>query len=259
MKNVCVLLVMTVGWGTIGASAQTPSVIITPSSQQIQSDSSGYVRIRVNGIQHLHAYNVQVSYDPQVVRCRLVRRLDFFGTLTFFASVIDSVNGRTTVNEAVLGPGGYSGSGDLVELRFFGVANGTAALVLTVAEFRDTVNQMIPVTKVGAVIQVGSTNSVEEFESGVTKRLHVESYPNPFNPAATVRYWTPEAGEAVIRIHTMLGDEVYSGKRYADSPGTQEFIWDGQNGYGERVSSGTYIVQVQTGKFSGTAKLLLLR
>lgn len=253
------LLVMTVGWGAMRAPAQAPSVIITPSSQQLQRDSSGYVRVRVNNIQHLHAYNVQVSYNPQVVRCRLVRGLDFFGTLTFFASVIDSVNGRTTVNEAVLGPGGYSGSGDLVELRFFGVANGTATLVLTVADFRDTVNQVIAVTKVGAVIQVGPPNSIEEFESGVTKRLHVESYPNPFNPAATVRYWTPEAGEAVIRIHTMLGDEVYYGRRYADSPGTQEFVWSGQDGYGKRVSSGTYVVQVQTGKFSGTTKLLLLR
>jgi hypothetical protein len=160
MKRVCGPLVIILGWNVLTIQAQTPSVVITPSSQQFQRDSTGFVRVRVNAIQHLHSYNVQMSYDPLVVRCRSVRKLDFFGGLTFFASLIDSVNGRATINEAVLGPGGQSGSGDLAELQFFGLANGTTSLNLVVADFRDTINQSISVTTQGAEIQIGPPNSV---------------------------------------------------------------------------------------------------
>ncbi len=259
MNRVWVLLILIYGWAELQLQAQPSSVIITPSSQQIERDSFGYVRIRVNNIQHLHAYNVQVSYNPMVVRCRAVRGLNFFGTLTFFTSMIDSVNGRATVNEAILGSGGQSGSGDLAELSFFALANGTATLAFVVADFRDTVNQSIPVITQGAVIQVSGPNGVQEVGVGVANALHVESYPNPFNPATTIRYRVAEAGEAVVRVYSIMGREVYFKNRFDDVPGTHEFVWNGQDVSGNEVSSGMYVGHVQTAKVSGTTKLLLLR
>jgi len=259
MRRVCGLLVILLAWSALRTQAQAPSVVITPPSQQLPRDSIGHVRVRVINIQHLHAYNVQVVYDPLLVRFRFVRGLGFFGTLTFFTSMIDSVNGRVTVNEAVLGPEGQSGSGDLAELRFIGIANGTTTVSFVVADFRDTVNEVIPVTTQGALIQVGPQNSVGEFENGFSRGLRVDIYPNPFNPTAVIRYSAPVSGDVLFRICSLFGSEVYSEKRADGLPGSHTFFWNGQNNYGVDVSSGVYIGVVQIGEFNGTTKLVLLR
>ena len=258
MKDVCILLSMILGWGAT-APAQVPSVTITPSSQQLQNDSNGYVRIRVNGVQHLHAYNIQISYNPTIVRCRSVRGLGFFAAQTFFASMIDSVNGRATINEAILGPSGQSGSGDLAELRFFCLMNGLATLSFVTADFRDTVNQVIVVTTEGALIQVGPPAAVQEISISAPNVIRLESYPNPFNPVATIRYVAKESGETIFRIYSILGNEVHFEKCYLFSPGQHEFVWNGQNQNGQDLSSGMYIGRVETGNYRGTTKLMLLR
>ena len=269
MKRTIVLFILQVGLGTCQVMAQVPSVVLTPTSQRIDRDSSGYVRIRVNNIQNLHAYSVQVAYDPGVVRCRLVRRLGFFTTTTFFVSAIDSVNGRTTVNEAVLGTGGQSGSGDLAELKFFGLANGTATLIFTTADFRDTANQVIIVTTQGAQIQVGPPNVVGEEGMIPAGELKVENYPNPFsatggsafggNPMTTIRYTLQRTGKTLVRIYSILGEEVSRFDRYDTSPGVRELVWDGHDAVGNLLPTGTYFVRVETETSVASTKVLLLR
>jgi hypothetical protein len=259
MKRAWIILLLVALMSDGGVLAQTPSVVVMPYTQRIARDSSAFVRIRVNNIQLVHAYEVQLSYDPLIVRCRSVRGLGFLGGFTFFSGLIDSVNGRTTVNEAILGAGSQTGSGDLVELKFVGLSNGSATLSFTTTDFRDTLNQVIVVTMQGGVIEVGPPNAVDEERQHVPVAMHVWSYPNPFNPSTTIRYGVKQAGETTITIYTILGNQVYSTHRRDASQGTQEYVWKGEDVSGNALPSGTYVVHVRTAASAGVVNVLLLK
>lgn len=252
------LLAVLLGCSSLGAVAQGPSVVVLPSEQRIERDSNGYVRIRVNNVDNLKAYHVQVSYNPQLVRCRLVRFLGFLGTSSFTASIIDSANGTATADEAVLGPGSHSGSGDLVELRFLGLNNGTVPLTFAAFDFRDTLNNVISVTTQGGVIRVGPPNDVRVESGDHQREVWIRAYPNPFNPSTVLKYSTEQVGKFEIRIYSVLGEEVYAFDEH-DLSSSRELMWYGQDENGLSLPSGTYVIRVMGAGAIGAAKVLLLR
>jgi len=254
-----IVVVLITGLTSGAMLAQSATVTVIPGQQRILPDSVGQVRIRVDSVLHLHAYHIQVSYDPHVLRCRGVAFLGFLGSSTFTSSLLDTVNGTATMDEAILGPGGQSGSGDLVLLRFLGVAEGTSVLSMTETDFRDTTNHTITVTTHDGSIRVGPPDGVRENGRGSRGQLRLESYPNPFNPSMTLRYSVEEGGESAIRIYTLLGKEVYSITRMDAPHSVQEFRWRGNDRYNVSLPSGAYVVQLCRSQGVALTKVVLLR
>ncbi|RJP80830.1 MAG: T9SS C-terminal target domain-containing protein [Candidatus Zixiibacteriota bacterium] len=92
-------------------------------------------------------------------------------------------------------------------------------------------------------------------------QLH-PNYPNPFNPATTIRFDLPQAGYVRLEGFDTAGRRVY-GARHA-SPlqageawypaGTHEVTFDGSG-----LPSGVYLVRLEAGDFVQTRKLVLLK
>ena len=88
--------------------------------------------------------------------------------------------------------------------------------------------------------------------------LH-QNYPNPFNPVTTLRYDLPENGHVNITIYDMLGKEVKTLINQTQDPGYKSLIWDATNDYGNPVSAGIYLFQIQAGEYISTKKMVLLK
>jgi flagellar hook assembly protein FlgD len=89
--------------------------------------------------------------------------------------------------------------------------------------------------------------------------MRLTNYPNPFNPTTTIRFHQDRPGLAVVRMFTMLGQEVYVEEQFNLGSGDQSLVWKGQDRDGHDLPSGTYIVQVQTTQGSASRKIMLLR
>ena len=85
------------------------------------------------------------------------------------------------------------------------------------------------------------------------------NYPNPFNPATTIRYVLPEQAEVHITVYNMLGQQVRALVNQQDSPGEHEVVWDGCDDSGHPVSSGLYLYRMTAGDFTQSRKMLLLK
>jgi hypothetical protein len=79
----------------------------------------------------------------------------------------------------------------------------------------------------------------------------VTNYPNPFHPdesATTIAYKLADNASVDLRIFTLTGTLVFERSFAAGTPGgvtgLNEYQWDGLNGRGDRVSSGTYILAI---------------
>ena len=88
--------------------------------------------------------------------------------------------------------------------------------------------------------------------------LH-QNYPNPFNPVTTLRYDLPENGNVNITIYDMLGRQVKALINQNQDAGYRSVVWNATNNYGEPVSAGIYLYQIQAGEYMQTKKMVLLK
>ena len=96
------------------------------------------------------------------------------------------------------------------------------------------------------------------------KTMLLPNYPNPFNPETWIPYQLSEAAEVSIRVYDVTGNLVRSLDLGHQGPGfyhsrSEAAYWDGKNNLNERVASGIYFYHIQTGAFSATRRMLILK
>lgn len=81
-----------------------------------------------------------------------------------------------------------------------------------------------------------------------------QNYPNPFNPKTMISYQLPVNGFVTLKIFDVLGREVTTLVNERKDAGRYSVEWKGEN-----RPSGVYLYRLQTGSFSETRKMVLLR
>lgn len=107
--------------------------------------------------------------------------------------------------------------------------------------------------------KIGSVTSVEGEEELPLSYSIEQNYPNPFNPTTTINYSLPEANFVTIKIYNMLGQEVKTLLSEEVKAGRHNVNWNGENNYGSKVSSGTYVYRITAGEFVQAKKMILLK
>jgi len=85
-----------------------------------------------------------------------------------------------------------------------------------------------------------------------------QNFPNPFNPATTIRYSLPRDARITLEIFDMLGHEILSMEAFKPA-GTYEFQWHGLDRSGNQVATGIYYCRLAAGLYSETIKMVYLR
>ncbi|MFQ5627633.1 MAG: T9SS type A sorting domain-containing protein [bacterium] len=94
-----------------------------------------------------------------------------------------------------------------------------------------------------------------------------EVFPNPLTQQALIagraielRFSLSTTGTISVRIYNMLGQRVASLAEHERLvQGLHSFSWNGRNAAGRFLPPGVYFVHVETGRFSATQKILILR
>ncbi len=86
-----------------------------------------------------------------------------------------------------------------------------------------------------------------------------QNFPNPFNPATTIRYDMRAKGLVTIKIYDVSGRLVRTLLDGVKEAGSYAAAWDGGNNLGAAAASGIYFCKMQTAGFSDVKKLVLLR
>jgi hypothetical protein len=91
-----------------------------------------------------------------------------------------------------------------------------------------------------------------------------QNFPNPFNPSTTIRFAIP-AGEGEAGVHTTLsvfnlrGQLVRTLVDEEKAPGEYSVQWDGRNDKGEPTGSGVFLYRLQSGDYSATRKMIIVK
>jgi C1A family cysteine protease len=84
-------------------------------------------------------------------------------------------------------------------------------------------------------------------------------HPNPFNPATTIRFTLPGAGDARLAVYDSAGRlvAVLADGPHEASDNTLE--WRGVDGSGHHVASGVYFLRLESGGKTAVRKMVLVR
>ena len=88
--------------------------------------------------------------------------------------------------------------------------------------------------------------------------LH-DNYPNPFNPTTQIRFDLPQVTDATLTIYNMMGQKIRTFSMSSLPAGYHTVTWNATNDYGQQVSAGVYLYQLQSKGFVRTKKMILLK
>ncbi len=86
-----------------------------------------------------------------------------------------------------------------------------------------------------------------------------QNYPNPFNPGTSVSFSLPHRSDVTLEVYDVLGRNVRVIARGRFEAGTHTVSWDGTDGAGRRVASGTYFYRLTAGDYAETRRMTVLR
>ena len=85
-----------------------------------------------------------------------------------------------------------------------------------------------------------------------------QNYPNPFNLETSIHYRLPRNSSVKLEIFNTLGQRVITLVDEFQSEGEHYVLWNGQDGGGHLVTSGTYVYKLTAGNFVQSKKILFL-
>ena len=101
--------------------------------------------------------------------------------------------------------------------------------------------------------------STDDVSPGPTRTALQSVQPNPFNPRTVVRFDLGEPGAIELAIFNIRGERVRTLVRESRTAGRHEVAWDGLDDRGTQVSSGVYLVQLNTASGVDQRKAVLLK
>jgi hypothetical protein len=89
--------------------------------------------------------------------------------------------------------------------------------------------------------------------------LSLSAYPNPFNPATTLRYTLPSAGRVMIDVYDARGTRIARLADVEKAAGAYTTAWRGVDQHGASVGSGIYFARISHAGAVRTYKLVLVK
>ena len=85
------------------------------------------------------------------------------------------------------------------------------------------------------------------------------AYPNPFNPSTSIQYCVSGTSRVKMTLYDVAGRRVRALLDKVHDGGSYSVSWDGRDDSGRRVASGVYFCRMDTGLYSATRRLVLLK
>lgn len=195
----------------------------------------------------INGYATVVQYDAAAFE--LVEVSDDVSVLTTPLLLTREGHGEVLIAGSATG-NAESVEGVLAQLRFVSTTEDASGL------FR--MRQATVRQADGGQAEVRELGQAEIRPQPLAFALHA-NYPNPFNPSTTIPFQLAEMVEVELAVYDVLGQKIRTLAEGVRSAGQHQVTWDGRDAAGMQVAGGMYFYRLETGSFSRTHKLLLVK
>ncbi|MFQ5605143.1 MAG: FlgD immunoglobulin-like domain containing protein [bacterium] len=97
-------------------------------------------------------------------------------------------------------------------------------------------------------------------ESNTVGSYRLEAnFPNPFNPTTTIRYELGSGGFTTLRVFNLKSELISELVNRHQPAGEYSVTWNGRDDAGQAVASGVYILVLNSGKFTKSVRMTLMK
>jgi fibronectin type 3 domain-containing protein len=211
------------------------------------NSSGGSLRLtydlRLVNSEELNGVGLKIKYDIKELMFERLRDKKLFGLQTVQIVSHDSTRGFLYIYTADFGNDPQTNSA-LLELTFDSKGS-TRTNIEIIADLR---------FKEGERVLESVNTFISEEELRPTSFELFQNYPNPFNPTTTILYAINETDYTTIKIYSLTGQKVAELVNTVQEPGYYSVKWDASN-----LASGMYIYRLESGAFSQTKRMLLIK
>jgi hypothetical protein len=131
------------------------------------------------------------------------------------------------------------------------VTGATDLLVCVESDSDDEIwYNLLPISGGGSLARAAGENSnteKDERDTALNENLRAAAYPNPFNPATTIRFALREQAPVALQIFNIRGALVRTLIDGDLDAGVHERRWNGRDNFGRLVASGIYFYRLRLG------------
>lgn len=151
-------------------------------------------------------------------------------------------------------PSGLEGPVTIPSLNFVNLSSNDSIAVFFAFAIGANQTEMVTAineaqTKYSTILNVD--NKISEIPSGYSLS---QNYPNPFNPNTKIRFSITNTQSVSLKVFDVLGNEIATLVNEELTPGVYQYNFDASN-----LSSGVYYYKLQSGNYSETKKMILIR
>jgi len=131
------------------------------------------------------------------------------------------------------------------------VSNGNLGAIVVWQDFRSGNNFDIYQTgfDISGFVATGNEGNLIPDQFSVS-----QNYPNPFNPSTVINYQIPQSGNVKISVYDALGKIVSILVNESQNAGNYNIAWNASG-----LPSGIYIYKIESGSFSESKKMILVK
>ncbi len=134
------------------------------------------------------------------------------------------------------------------------VTNTTANINLQPGELRIYTTIKLPTPEPYIINDVEKTDDIT-----ITDFHLAQNYPNPFNPTTNIEFQIVDLGFVSLKVYDLLGSEVKTLVNEELSNGSYKVDWNGDNEFGEKISSGIYFYRIEAEGYVNSRKMILIK
>lgn len=181
-------------------------------------------------------YNITAVYNGTDFEIYINGELDAFST---FSGLIQTTSVDLTFGQVLPGNNQYNFKGVLDDIRIYNYAlpySSIQALYDVVTSVKKQTGTEIPA------------------DFGLSR-----NFPNPFNGQTNIEFRVAAKSLIKLDVYNILGQKIKTLVNEEKQPGFYMADWNGKNNSGENVNSGIYFIKFDSGSFSQTKKMILLK
>lgn len=107
--------------------------------------------------------------------------------------------------------------------------------------------------------QNGYVVSNNEEITPVVETMLLSNFPNPFNPETSISYNLKADEQVCLEIYNLKGQKVKTLVNEKVKAGSHKVTWKGDDDNGKPVSSGVYFYRMNSGNYSSSKKMILMK
>ncbi len=258
MKHSAVFLLMTLMPSMLAAGENGNSIVALDSMALKLGGRKMEIPMELKNIRSVKAYEIVLKFDGEIEKAEF-EPSDFLFEPLVIGPQVDRTNSIIVLSVAATQKRVTTATEGMIGKLILEGTNGVARITVAELLLIDKDKRLDVIVFEKDYLQCSKIEYSENRRKEGVRARRFQSYPNPANPASIFKVSFDREGLASLKIFNVNGQLVKTVMNERVAPEQYTIPWNGTDDNGRPLSAGVYFCRLESGYYSETRKIVLVR